>query len=342
MKQRSNASHDFLFAKLHGMWARAIRGDALQRLSKSMTVENLQRELSALGFTELHRQSFHLELIERELTILKQISAQLDQNTASFYEAIMARVYYENLKTILIYRFVPEREVEIKSLLVDLPWMPSFPVDELLQAPTLEDFLELLPLTCEQDAEPLARIVNTLAAESDVMAAECAVDQLCHRNLLRKAGSLPWRVRAPMCRLVRQEIDIINLCMLLRNVRTYHLPAERLQELWLHDGQVLSHEQLFLLSQSTSQQQVMSGLPYYFHSLLEPFATADLYLSENILWNDLFQCALNLFRNFDNPSLSVTSYPFLLRSETLNLGRVFEGVHFGIPSRDIRDMMIGA
>ena len=52
MKPLINVSHDFIFTKLHGMWANAICGDALQRLIKSTTVENLQRELTALGFVK--------------------------------------------------------------------------------------------------------------------------------------------------------------------------------------------------------------------------------------------------------------------------------------------------
>lgn len=342
MKPPTNASHDFIFAKLHGMWANAVRGDTLQRLLKSTTVENLQRELTALGFANTRRDGFHKELIEREMTILNAIRGQLDRRTAAFYDAIGARVYYENLKTILNYRFFPEREADITSLLVELPWQPAFPVQDLLKAKDLEDFQRRLPMANEKDAEPVATIIQELNDSLDIMAAECAIDQLYYANTLARARATTLDIRGELSRLVRREIDIVNLCMLLRNVRTYHLLPDRLHKLWIPDGDALPVAALDELAATQSHPAVVKNLPHPFQALLEPFTTADLYVSENALWNHLFQDAMTMFRNFDRASLSIAAYPFLLRSETLNLGRVFEGVHFGIPSRDMRDMMIGA
>ncbi|OQC13095.1 MAG: V-type ATP synthase subunit C [Lentisphaerae bacterium ADurb.Bin082] len=342
MKPLINVSHDFIFTKLHGMWANAIRGDALQRLIKSTTVENLQRELTALGFAETRRDSFHKELIKREMAILNSIRDQLGRRMAAFYDALIARVYYENLKTILNYRFLPELEADITALLVELPWLPEFPTSALLKTEDVDAFLSRLPLANEQDAEPLSAIIRELNDSLDIMAAECAVDQLFYANLLARARAATLDVRSELCRLVRREIDIVNLCMLLRNVRTYHLPLERMSTLWIQDGDALPVTFLDALATLPSHLDVVRHLPRRFQALLEPFVTADLYLSENTLWNAMFQDALLLFRNFDRPALSIAAYPFLLRSETLNLSRVFEGVHFGIPSRDMRDMMIGA
>ena len=342
MKPVTNASHDFLFAKVHGMWANAVRGDKLQRLLRSTTVENLQRELTALGFANTRREAFHKELVEREMTVLNGIRSRLDRRTAAFYDAIMARVYYENLKTVLNYRFLPEREVDIASLLIELPWLPALPVEDLLQTQDLEDFLGRLPMAFPEDAAPMAELIRELSENLDIMAAECAIDQLNYANLLNRAEATPMGIRGELGRLLRREIDIVNLCMLLRSVRTYHLPPERLSRFWVHDGDTLSADVLDELAQSESHPAVIRSLPHPFQTMLEPFSTAELFLSENTLWNHLFQEAMARFRDFDRPSLSIAAYPFLLRSETLNLGRVFEGVHFGIPSRDMRDMMIGA
>ena len=342
MKPLINVSHDFIFTKLHGMWANAIRGNTLERLIKSTTVENLQRELAALGFTNTRRDSFHKELIEREMATLNSIRNQLGHRMAAFYDALIARVYYENLKTILNYRFLPELEADITALLVELPWLPEFSTSELLKTKDVDAFLKHLPLVNEEDAEPLAAITRELNDSLDIMAAECAVDQLFYANLVARARAATLDVRDELCRLVRREIDIVNLCMLLRNVRTYHLPPERMSTLWIQDGDALPVAFLDELVTCPSHPEVVKHLPRRFQALLEPFVTADLYLSENTLWNAMFQDALMLFRNFDRPALSIAAYPFLLRSETLNLSRVFEGVHFGIPSRDMRDMMIGA
>ena len=276
------------------------------------------------------------------MAIINSIRDQLGRRMAAFYDALIARVYYENLKTILNYRFLPELEADITALLVELPWLPEFPTSVLLKTEDVDAFLSRLPLANEQDAEPLSAIIRELNDSLDIMAAECAVDQLFYANLLARARAATLDVRSELCRLVRREIDIVNLCMLLRNVRTYHLPLERMSTLWIQDGDALPVTFLDALATLPSHLDVVRHLPRRFQALLEPFVTADLYLSENTLWNAMFQDALLLFRNFDRPALSIAAYPFLLRSETLNLSRVFEGVHFGIPSRDMRDMMIGA
>ena len=44
---------------------------------------------------------------------------------------------------------------------------------------------------------------------------------------------------------------------------------------------------------------------------------------------------------YENPKLCIAAYPFLVLFETLNLGRLYEGIYFGIPSQNILDIMLG-
>ena len=63
------------------MWANAVKGEALQRLTSSGTTENLIRELRNFGLDASSRSAFHKNLILREMKQLGAIQAQLDDAT---------------------------------------------------------------------------------------------------------------------------------------------------------------------------------------------------------------------------------------------------------------------
>ncbi len=338
----TNASHDFIFAKLHGLWANAIRDDALDKLLRSGTPEALQRNLHDFDIDASKREMFHRNLLMREFNILSAISKLLDERSSKYYHAIMSKGYFEDLKTILHYRFFPEHNVSIEEMLTGLPCAPTSNAKELMASKSQEEFLSKITYDFGVDLEHLAKLVAELEKNHDIMQAECVLDQ-AHYDFVRKATSTaPLDIAKAALEMTATEIDIENICMLLRNIRTYHLPDKQMSSFWLKGGLFLDAARLSELLPSKTVGAAVSQLPSTFQRMLEPFTDAELYLSENALWNHLYDKALRLFRDFDNPSLSIVAYPFLLRFETQNVSRIYEGVRFGIPARDIKDMMIGA
>ena len=153
---------------------------------------------------------------------------------------------------------------------------------------------------------------------------------------------VPMDMRATCKKLVQTEIDIINICMLLRNVKTYKLDTKRLERLWLIGGNELDQKQLNKLATLKNITNVIAQLPKAYGNLLAPLSNMPLFHSENKLWNYLYDRTTRAFRDFNNEALSIAAFPFLVHFEALNIGRIYEGVHFGIPTRDMQDMMIGA
>ena len=338
----TNASHDFIFAKLHGLWANAVKGDALDKLLRSGTPEALQRNLHAFGLDMPSREEFNKELLAREIGFLDRTARLLDEAAAEFYRSLIAKTYYSNLKTMLHYRFFPEREADVSWLLIDAPGLPSFKAEQLLEATGTKAFIAQLPLSSGMTAEALSNIIIALEKDKDIMAAECALDRMCYANILTHASAVPLDMRATCKELVECEIDITNICMLLRNIKTYKLDGKRLERLWLQGGAQLSLAQLSQLATAESIPKVVELLPKLYGNMLEPLKETALYHSENRLWNHLYGLAAKAFRDFDNEALSIAAFPFLVHFEALNIGRVYEAVHFGIPTRDMQDMMIGA
>ncbi len=338
LKSTINVSHDFIFAKLHGMWANAAKDDRLDKLIHAENVESLIRMLMEFNLDASKRNSFHKNLIMREVETLSYIAGLLDDGTAGFYRSFIERTYFENVKTLLNYHFFPRHETNIAYLLVDLPGMPPVSLAQITSAKNTDDFLRELPkLYYSQEID---EIVRRLDVDRDIIVAECELDKLAYKNKLTAADKVPSGVRNQCKELIKMAIDIVNLSTLLRNVHTYHLDRDRISVMWIGNGKALSPEELTALSDSESVLEAVSRLPSAFQNVLLPFCDAELYVSENALWTMLYKRAKQHFSNYNHSDLSIIAFPFLKRFETLNLRRVYEGMHFGIKSSDMHDMMI--
>ena len=336
----ANLSSDFLFPKLHGMWARSLAGEALQRLVQGGNQEALGRILAPLGIEVTRRMDVQRQLIRRQVAELAAVRRLTDPHTARFYGAFLDRHFFENLKAILHYRVFPEREISIEVLLVDAPGLPHLDAAALLGARNAQEFFSHLPdHPCRAALLPLLLAVEE---SRDLLAVEAGLDRLFYGALVSAADRLPLGRRASGRRLVRTEIDITNLVMVMRNLLLYRHPPVAMCQRCLSGGLLLGAELLEALVASRDIPALVALLPPPYRALLEPFVESDLYLSENALWNCLYRLAYNDFSDYDQPAESLVAFAFLKRFEMLNIGRVFEGVHFGLGAASIQEMMIGA
>lgn len=338
LKSNFNASHDFIFAKLHGMWANAAKDDRLDKLIHAENVESLVRMLMEFNLDASKRNAFHRNLIMRDIETLSSIAALLDDGTAGFYRSFIERTYFENVKVLLNYHFFPRRETNISYLLVDIPGVSPVDIPKLTSIKDVEEFLREFPKL--HYSEEIDAIVRRLDADRDIIIAECELDKLAYKNKLVAADKVPSGIRSQCKEMIRMAIDIVNLCTLLRNVHTYHLDRDRISEMWIGGGKALSPGKLTELSDCESVLEAVSRLPSEFQNVLLPFYDAELYVSENALWTMLYKRAKQHFSDYNHSDLSIIAFPFLKRFETLNLRRVYEGMHFGIKSSDMHDMMI--
>ena len=129
--------------------------------------------------------------------------------------------------------------------------------------------------------------------------------------------------------------------MLLRNAKTYHLDKNKLNQLWIAQGKQLKIKDLKILAEINDYEEIFLNLPAPFAKALQELKDMELYHSEHRLWNMLAKKVHMLFRNFNNPGYSILAYLYLLHFESLNLGRIYEGIRFGMPPAVIEEMMIG-
>ena len=97
---------------------------------------------------------------------------------------------------------------------------------------------------------------------------------------------------------------------------------------------------LTTLSGLKTLADAVAKLPTAFRDALQPFTAADLYVSENTLWKLLYKQTKKYFSDYDHMELSIVAFPFLRHFETLNIGRIYEGIRFGMRPQDVQEMLI--
>ena len=328
----SPVDEQYLLARLHGMWSKAAQGERLQKLVHSTTPEILRENLREYHLDGQSREAFYQSLLERrqeQLRLLQRISTIA---TRGLYEAMLCRPWYENMKTALHAVVSPqERRKEFAAILLKTEDVPALDLERGPRAWTLP------PGLTHHDLE---RAQSMLHRHDDFLEADTFLDKKYLSLLQQRARKCPAEFREAFEELLAQHIDVLNICSLLRNLRTYHLPAERMEELWLEGGEHLTPLHLSSLNAKQNYAEAISALPsHYRHAFPDG---ADTALWEERLWNGVYASAKRVFMDFTHPLYSLATYPMLLRFETLNLGRVFEGVHFAIPAEQMMTMLTGA
>ncbi len=335
----SSLSYDFLFPKLHGMWARSIVGTTLLKLIHDGRQDAVARVLAPLGINVGNRSEVQKKLTLYLIKELGAIMHLLDKRTGSFYAQLIERFFFENLKIVLRYHYFPKTDVNIEFLLIDSPVLPQPDVSALLEAKNLNQFFQHLPAhDCNKELLP---ILVELDDTKDFFVAESKIDQLYYQSLYAAAKRLPLSTRRIAKELLRTEIDIINLIMIARNAQLYHLPQDKLLSLCIPDGFLLGKGGLQQLAEASQEKLALEAVPPEYAKTLRPLAQSELYVSENALWNLLYRKAYKAFMDYGSPDRAIVAFPFLKRSEVLNLGRVYEGIHLGLSTETVTSMMIG-
>jgi len=333
-----STGYEFIFARLHGLWSNGIHGQRLHKLTTCVTEELFFQALGKLGLEVNEQESFQQKIAARQISRMHDIMAWADAATGRFIYAKIRHIADENLKLLLNYRFLPEHEIDISELLIPIPGERPYDHQKLLAIKELEEFIAALP-DC-QDLPELPEIIRKLAQDGDFTSSDCAIDSLSFQLEMDSAKRLPGSMRSVACELVSREIDISNLSMLMRNVNMYHIDNERLKKFWTPGGGVLPLSKLESLGRLQTSAELIGALPPPFAAMLHPFRDKELYHSEHALWEWLAKRAQQLFRDFTRPQLSLVAYLYLLHFETINLGRIYEGIRFGMPPAVIQEMMI--
>lgn len=334
---RIDPGQEFAFANLHGRWSGFLRGDELRRLVQAASPDLLLRALAGRGIQIAALPEARRELVRHLGNDLARVMAMLDDGTAAFCEAFLRRFWYEDLKTILHARVLGMKEMASADLLVDLPMLPPLPVAFLLAARTGEEFAGVLP----PGDRGVAGIVDDLATGGDIPRADSALDCRFYGGLQAAARRCPWQSRQLAGELVGIEIDTANIITLLRNRRTYRLPPAEVLALCIPGGPATPMRTLERLAVATTPGEAAALLPRRLADCLHGRQLDDLSQIEADLRQMLHHQARRGFRDYERPGCTGVAYPYLKWTEIINMGRLCEGMRFGLLPAELSPLLIG-
>lgn len=337
-----NAGVDFLYALLHGWWAHSAQGERLMTLTRSATEDNFFHQLQTMGIITISdSHQVHGALILRQHARLRKLGELAGAAVSRYVRALLGTLESENFKALLNYRFFPEREGHLVDFLIPFPGECTRDADlvALLDFQTLEEFMKHLRPEF-QTAEYFA-IARQLEQDQDIMRAECAVDNLNIKAELEAIGHLPFSMQGVARQLLSAEIDTTNVCTLLRNANFYHMNAKRLAVAWIEGGAGHISRALWnRLADAPDASSVIEQLPAEFSEPLRTLGFESTSRMENLLHCRQLRMARQAFYDSGSPTHAIPAYPFLLRMETINLARIYEGIRFNVSAREIEEMMI--
>ncbi len=333
-------SHDFLFSKVHGRWAASFRLEDIERLLRSGDLDGLRRALTDAGVATEQRAGVQRKLTERLIEEVGTVRDLAPPDGTKFFDRFVDKYFFENLKTILHYRYFPQQGKDIRLLLVESSYLPNMDAPLLLEARSVHEFYRHLPPHSLKNE--LLPLLVELDDTHDLFVTESRLNALYYRWLLESIPQGAGNTFKQTAReLATTEIEIDNIVMALRNVAVYHLAPEQIEELAVPGGPELSVQDVRRLCESNDRHGAVEQLPPVYRRRLQPLVNDPVYRSENALWTMLYRKACDAFRDFNHPARSLAAFPYLKRTEALNLGRLFEGLYLQLSPAIIRTMLIG-
>ncbi|NQT86016.1 V-type ATPase subunit [bacterium] len=322
---------DFIQAKTHGLRSRIYESSRLDDLCDLHTIPQLWRRLypheDAAGHIALQRR-----LLADHIHTLNIVREHLPEKLEPYFHWLLARNQVENLKVLLRAWKAKEPFERVRFFLAPLPHDFDLPATALLKAPSLADFLMMVPVPELRRAGERGAIRH--AETGDTFFVELAFDAAWHEEALARQSRLPRAHRKATADLARHEAATYNLLTLFRVKLNYDVPYEQARGYF---AAIAPHP--FRMERLYDRPHFDDMVELIPRSLLPrdmdaPLRTiADL---ERALWQRLLVVANRQFYRSTQDCGGVQAFFVLKRVEFANLVRVIEGVRYGLGGESIR------
>lgn len=337
-----NTGVDYIYAQLHSWWSRSAHGSCLSELSSAATVVNFIHLLQRDGVISIRNsERVNQELLVRQYERLGKLGQLLGEPAREFMRVFQQRLALENVKILLNYRFFPEREGSPFEMMIPFKgdqYSLHAEYEDALNSTDTRQFIRLLPPMAHR--ERVVPIIEALDSDRNLMHAECALDILTFENELEALGKLPHSMRAVAREFLVLEIDLTNAITLCRNANLYHLPPEELSHAWVPGGTRIDRKHWLAFASAKSTAELIRSSAGRISSQLTLREGESINQLENRVYSQIQRRARALFYRADAPELAIPAYVWLLRFETTNLSRIYEGLRFSLPVRTIQSMLI--
>jgi vacuolar-type H+-ATPase subunit C/Vma6 len=326
---------DFIQAKTHGLRSRIYELGRLDDLCDLATIPQLWHRLypdeDAAGHHALQRR-----LLADHIATLDIVHQHMPERLEPFFGWLLRRYQVENLKVLLRAWKAREPLERVRAYLARLPRDLELPAAALVKAPSLADFLMIVPLRELRAAGERAAAHHS--ETGDAFFVELAFDTAWHEGMLARQQRLPGRHRRATADLARHEAAVYTLLALFRLKLNYRIPYEQARGYFVSmSPHPFRMERLYDRPHFDDMVDLIPRalLP---RQLDGPLRTlADL---ERALWDRLLVVANRQFYRSTGDCGGAQAFFVLKRVEFANLVRVIEGVRYGLGAEGIRRGLI--
>lgn len=336
---------DHWAARVHGRRSNMAEARRLDALARSQNFDEFTH--AKFPATELRTvtafQNHSVRVMVHELVELR---AAVSGAGGRLLEWLLVRFQVENLKVLLrawAARLPFER---CQNHLVALPKTLAWDGAALVQADSLQKFIELLP------RENLFRPALELGLGAEATAPtpffhEAVLDRAFLMELLARAGTLPGADQPVISAVVQQEADTFHLMLMARG-RFYHeMKREQLLPFHLVGTQLsracfaamLNDDDLYTAMSRAVDRALDRGLPTK-PGTDESHVPLDASTIEALAWKRLVRLAKRAFRQGHVGLGAIVGYLVLRRAGVANLITLSEGLRLGMAAEPLRARLI--
>lgn len=333
-----NCNEDYLFSKLHAIMARSLCQERLENVvQRCHSLGDLELVLQPMGISFAEHRKVQKMIYHSLFVQILYIMKGLPEGLKEYYQLTLGRFFCDNIKAVFHRQYVPETEENepISDLLFNVPSYPTISVSP--EGRLILDKKGRLPEGWRQEIEKIAKLT---LQEASLFQIENRLDRMYWQSLLTCCQKMPKSLRSILLSYFSQVVDFRNLMTLFRNLRYYHLTAEELEMLLLPNEGLLNLPTLLHLVKITKEEELKQQLPKKYQDLIgnKQKSLADV---EQNFQNSLYQEVWQLFRNFEQPILSVVAFPLIKVVEMQNISRLYESMRLGISGDILRRFLVG-
>lgn len=334
---------DYFVARLHGKRSAMAESDRLDSLTR---VRNLQEFTRAI-FPEREFQGtadFQRQLIEELAREFSGFPGHLDRTEKHLIDWMPARLEAENIKVLLRACIARIPLEEVIKRLVPLPGQTPGVVESLVRAPTLTDFVALLPFGPLRKG--LEKAIRDHGEDARPFFLEAALDCGYFQELTGRLALLSSRDRQEAEGVICQEADIFHLMLVLRgkfnyglaadHLLSFHVPGTRISRAVLA-AMLDDHDPWIAVGRSV--MRAIDPLPAE-GVLSESSSAIQIPFIEDLAWRRYHRLANTAFRRSHMGFGVVVGYVALRRLEVANLITISEGIRTGVGEDVIRARMV--
>lgn len=337
-------TYGFLNAKVRAMRSRLLLSSQYKALANANEYRDFLQLLSQYGYGSLVEEAgYHdpdrleLALQSEELRRIRLIHEKSRRPVSDILNQILERYEAERLKWVLRLWFQKRGE---QNLFLQQPVLYPLPINEILDAPTLDGVLLLLA------EHPFYQVLINARSEFEVKQTlfpfELAIDREQIRRFLESVKKMNSRDQRICRELTGIEIDLRNLSWIERFRHYYQLSAAEILTRLLPGGNRLGPDQL---------RKIVSGV-----NPISIFATWDKdiaipvqdaqeskFLLQNLelfLAHVLLRRARRAFADFPFSIGAIMGYSLLLRIEMMNLRTLIQAKVYKINVDEVQSRLV--